>query len=104
MDKPLQITFHNLPHSEALETDVRTRMARLEELYDRMTGARVVIDSPHRTQAKGKTYAVRIEIALPGRELIVTREPIADLQGALSGAFETARRRLKGFAERHRHG
>jgi hypothetical protein len=47
---------------------------------------------------------VRIEIALPGRELIVTREPIADLQGALAGAFETARRRLKGFAERHRFG
>ena len=102
MDKPLQITFHNLPHSDALETDIRTRMERLEELYDRVIGARVVIDSPHRNQAKGKTYAVRIELALPGRELIVSREPVADLQRAMTAAFETAKRRLRGFAQRSR--
>ncbi len=102
MDKPLQITFHNLPHSDALEADIRARIAKLEELYDRLVGARVVIDSPHRNQIKGKTYAVRIELALPGRELIVTREPVADLQGAMTAAFETAKRRLRGFAQRSR--
>lgn len=100
MDKPLQIMFHNLPHSEAVEADARARMAKLEELYSRMTGARVVIDSPHRNQAKGKTYAVRIEIALPGHELVVSREPVADLQGAMAAAFDTAKRRLRGFAQR----
>lgn len=102
MDKPLQIMFHNLPHSDALEADVRSRVSKLEELYDRLTGARVVIDSPHRGQSKGKTYAVRIELALPGHELIVTREPVADLQGAMTAAFDTAKRRLRGFAERNR--
>jgi ribosome-associated translation inhibitor RaiA len=104
MDKPLQITFHNLPHSDALEEDVRGRVAKLEELFDRITGARVVIDSPHRNQAKGKTYAVRIEIALPGRELVVSREPVADLQRAMTAAFETVKRRLRGHAERSRGG
>jgi ribosome-associated translation inhibitor RaiA len=102
MDKPLQITFHNLPHSDAVEADVRGRVAKLEELFDRITGARVVIDSPHRNQAKGKTYAVRIEIALPGRELVVAREPVADLQRAMTAAFETAKRRLRGHVERSR--
>jgi hypothetical protein len=77
-------------------------MGRLEELYDRMTGARVVIDSPHRGQTKGKTYAVRIEIALPGHELVVSRERSPTCRGAMTAAFDTAKRRLKGFAERSR--
>lgn len=102
MDKPLQIMFHNLPHSDAVEADIRSRMSKLEELFDRMTSARVVVDSPHRNQTKGKTYAVRIEIGLPRQELVVSREPVADLQKAMTAAFDTAKRRLRGLAERSR--
>jgi hypothetical protein len=67
-----------------------------------MTGARVVVGSPHRSQTKGKTYAVRIELALPGRDLVVSREPVGDLHEAMAAAFATARRRLRGFVERSR--
>lgn len=102
MDRPLQVTFHNLPHSDAIEQDIRGRVTKLDALYDHLTGCRVVIDSPHRNQARGKTYAVRIELAVPGQELIVTREPIGDLQLALNDAFDTAKRRLRNFAEKQR--
>lgn len=102
MDKPLQITFHNLPHSDAVEADIRARIAKLEDLFDRITSARVVVDSPHRNQAKGKTYAVRLEIGLPRHELVVSREPVADLQKAMTATFETAKRRLRNFVERSR--
>lgn len=102
MDKPLRITFDNLPHSDAIEANVRSRVARLDALCDRMTGARVVVGSPHRGQTKGKTYAVRIELALPGHDLVVSREPVGDLHEAMTGAFATARRRLRGFVERSR--
>ncbi len=102
MDKPLRITFDNLQPSEAVEADVRSRMARLDAICDRMTGARVVIGSPHRGPTRAKTYAVRIELALPGHDLVVSREPVGDLQGAMTAAFEVARRRLRGIVERSR--
>ena len=72
------------------------RMAReLEALSDRMIGCRVVIDSPHRNQEKGKTYAVKIEMQVPGPDIVVSREPVADWRLALNEAFDVARRRLK---------
>ena len=40
MDKPLQVTFHNLEHSDAVEDDVRARMAKLNEIYERITNRR----------------------------------------------------------------
>lgn len=102
MQQPLQVTFHNLPHSDAIETDVRARIAKLEDLHDRVVSARVVVDSPHRGQTKGKTYAVRIELQVPGHEIVVSREPVGDLKLALNDAFDTARRRLKEHADKRR--
>lgn len=95
MQQPLQVTFHNLPSSAALESEIRARVARLEALDGRIIGCRVVVDSPHRNQAKGKTYAIRIEMQVPGHEIVVAREPVGDFRIALNEAFDIARRRLK---------
>ena len=77
-------------------------MAKLEELFDRIVSARVVIDSPHRNQIKGKTYAVRIELGLPRQELVVSREPVADRPKAMTAACDTAKRRRRTTVERTR--
>jgi ribosome-associated translation inhibitor RaiA len=102
MQQPLQVTFHNVPHSDALEAEIRTRVARLETLSGRMIGCRVVVDSPHRGQTKGKTYEIRIEMQVPGHEIVVTREPVGDFRMALNEAFDVARRRLKDHQEKLR--
>ena len=36
MQEPLEIVFHNLPSSEAVEAAIRERFAKLEKLYDRL--------------------------------------------------------------------
>ena len=103
MEKPLQVTFHNIDHSDAVEEDVRARVARLEELYDRIVSCRVVVDSPHRNPAaRGKTFSVRIELGLPGNDMVVSREPVGDLQLALNEGFDTVRRRLREHVKKQR--
>jgi ribosome-associated translation inhibitor RaiA len=102
MEHPLQVTFHNLPHSDALEDDIRERVTKLEGLSERLIGCRVVVDSPHRTQAKGKTYAVRIEMQVPGSEIVVSREPVGEWRVAMNEAFDVAKRRLKEHAAKLR--
>lgn len=102
MQLPLQITFHNLAHSDAAERVIRERAAKLEGMYERIIGCRVVVDAPHRSQQKGKTYEVRIDISVPGSEIVISREPKPDCNLAISDAFEAARRRLNDFARKRR--
>ena len=102
MDKPLQVTFHNLEHSDAVEAEVRDRMAKLEEIHDRIISGRVVIDSPHRTSNRAKAFSVRIELGLPRAELVISRDPLEDIHAAVNDAFDIAKRRLRDFVAKHR--
>ena len=75
MDTPLQISFHNLPHSQVIETAIREAAARLEASYERIVSCRVIVDQPHKHHKEGNPYQVRIDLKVPGAELVVKREP-----------------------------
>jgi ribosomal subunit interface protein len=106
MNTPLEITFHNMDHSDAVEARVRERVARLEKLFDRMTHCRVVVESPHQNHHKGKIYHVRIDIGLPGREdLFITRgnednHAHEDVYVAIRDAFDAAKRKLQDVTDK----
>jgi ribosomal subunit interface protein len=107
MQVPLQIAFHNMEHSEAVKAVVEEKVARLERFYGRITGCRVVIEAPHRHHRQGNHYQVRIDLTVPGGEVVVNREPPQrsehkDLHVALRDAFDAARRRLEDHARRQR--
>jgi cold shock CspA family protein/ribosome-associated translation inhibitor RaiA len=75
MKSPLQITFRNLPPSDAIENSIRERASKLESFYDRIMSCGVIVEAPHRHHRKGKAYEVRIDLALPGGELVINRAP-----------------------------
>ena len=107
MELPVQISFRGVPSTEAIETNVRTHAARLDRYYDHIMGCRVMIESPHRRHHQGKLYHVRIDLTVPGGELVVSREPTEhhayeDVYVAIRDAFDAARRRLEDHARRQR--
>lgn len=53
MEIPLEIRFHNLEPSDALESAIRERAAKLDKLYDRLTSCRVAVERPHHQHRKG---------------------------------------------------
>jgi cold shock CspA family protein/ribosome-associated translation inhibitor RaiA len=75
MEIPLQVTFRNMPRSSAIEDNVREKAAKLESFYDRIMSCRVVVEAPHRHHRKGKAYEVRIDLTVPGGELVINRSP-----------------------------
>lgn len=75
MKLPLQITFRHMPPSPAIEENIREKAAKLDELYDKIMSCRVAVEAPHRHHHKGKAYVVRIDLTVPGGELVVNREP-----------------------------
>jgi ribosomal subunit interface protein len=107
MQLPLQISFRDMPPSEAVEAKIRERAARLDRYYDRIMGCRVVVEAPHRHHHQGKLFHVRIELTIPNGELVVSREPAQhhaheDVYVAIRDAFNATQRRLADYARRQR--
>jgi ribosomal subunit interface protein len=108
MNVPLQLTFRDIDASAAVEERVRAAVAKLERHYDRITACRVVVESPHRHHHKGRRYHVRIDLAVPGREIVVGHDPDAsadheDVYLAIRDAFAAALRQVEEHARRLRH-
>ncbi|MBS1188852.1 MAG: putative sigma 54 modulation protein/ribosomal protein [Rhodocyclaceae bacterium] len=95
MQIPLQITFHDLPHSDALEAKIREKAAKLEAFYPRINSCRVIVEEQRRHQHQGKLFNVRIDLKVPGHELAVNRDHEEDVFVALRGAFDAAKRLLE---------
>jgi len=105
MDIPLQVSFRNMDRSAAVELKVRKSAQKLEKYFGHITSCRVMIEAPERRQHKGKLYHVRIDIGLPGKELVVNRHPKnkhehEDVYVAVRDAFKAARRRLQDRARK----
>ena len=106
MQVELLITFRGMAPSEAVTAKIRERVAKLERFHDRIMACHVVVEAPHRHKHKGKIYAVRIDLTVPGGEIVVNREPGADhahedVYVAIRDAFDALRRRLEDYVRKH---
>ena len=104
---PLQITFHGLEPSAAIEGSIREHAARLERFYDRITSCRVLVEAPHRHQHQGNLFRVRIDLKVPEKELVVAREPAEhhaheDPYVTIRDAFDAMRRQIEDYARERR--
>jgi ribosomal subunit interface protein len=100
MQIPIEIRFDNLDPSPAIETAVHDRAGKLEQFADHIVSCHVTIASPHKHHRQGRLYTVKVDVRLPGGELVVSREPSADhahedVYVALRDAFNATRRRLQ---------
>ncbi len=102
MKIPLQITFRNMPRSEAIEAKINEKAAKLDRYYDRIMSCRVVVEESQRRQHQGILFSVHIDITAPGKELAVTRAEDEDPHVAVRDAFNTAARWLEEHARRKR--
>ena len=107
MKTPLQISFHNLPHSKVIESAIQEAADRLEDTHDRIVSCRVIVDQPHRHHKEGNPYQVRIDLKMPGAELVVKREhsgslAYGDLSRVIQEAFDEMQRQIEEFVSRRR--
>ena len=100
MRTPVEIHFHGIEKSAAIEARVREKVSKLDKHFGRMTRCRVVLEAPHRNPQKAKVYRIKIEISLPRRGPIVVRHERAgahaneELPLAIRDAFEAALRKV----------
>jgi cold shock CspA family protein/ribosome-associated translation inhibitor RaiA len=123
MTIPVEVTFRNM-EEDGLEEYVRQQVARLERYYSRIMSCRVIVEMLGRHR-RGNLYHVRIDLGVPGEELVVRHEPSlhAELEElevtrrvksaetgrlhktprrAILDAFSEMRRRLQDYARTQR--
>ena len=85
MKLPVQVTFRNM-EEDGLEEYIREQAAKLERYFQGITSCRVIVELQGRHR-HGNTYHVRIDLGVPGGELLVKHEPNlhATLQALESG-------------------
>lgn len=103
MKQPLEITFRDMPRSEAVEAKVQEKADKLDEFYDHIMACHVVIEAPHKHHRQGNVFHVSIDLTVPGSEIVVNKDPNKDhahedVYVAIRDAFKAARRQLQDFA------
>ncbi len=112
MQNPVQIAFHGIDKSDAVESRIREKVAKLEQFFDRITTCRVTVEQHHRSRSelthKDEPYHVSIFLGVPGEDLVVKRDPKnfdslkdhQDVNIAVRDAFDTMERRLREYVRR----
>ncbi len=111
--------------STAVEAKIREEAAKLDEFYNHVMACRVVVEIPRYHPNRGKLFHVRIDLTVPGGEIVVRHEPslhtaarqtetergskkleidgaYKDVYVAIRDAFKAMRRQLKDYARRQR--
>ncbi|HRH81480.1 MAG TPA: HPF/RaiA family ribosome-associated protein [Thiobacillaceae bacterium] len=102
MKLPLQIIQRDMPPSEALEAAIREKADKLDHFYPHIMSCRVTVEIPGKHRNQGKEFKVRIDLTVPGTEIVVDRDHHEDVYVALRDAFDHAKRQLEDYARRQR--
>lgn len=102
MELPIQITFHGMQNSAALEAAIRERAEKLGQFHAGITRCRAVVTEVARHKQQGKEFTVRLEIHVAGGDIAINRDHHEDAHVAVRDAFDAAKRKLEDHARRQR--
>jgi ribosomal subunit interface protein len=102
MQLPVQMTFRDIPRSEAVETAIREKVDRLERFSDHIMSCRVTVGIIEKHKHQGKLFNIRVDLTLPGSELVVNRDKAEDIYVAIRDAFDAVKRKLEQHVQRMR--
>ncbi|HKK26585.1 MAG TPA: HPF/RaiA family ribosome-associated protein [Gemmatimonadota bacterium] len=107
MQTPPEISYRNVEPTPDLRARIDEEIGRLERFFDRITSCHVMVEMPSPRHEEGNLYHVRIEVRVPGTELVVSREPPAherweELPVAITEAFDAMVRQLEDYVRKLR--
>lgn len=107
MNFPIQITFRGMEASAGMEDAIRNKAEQLGKYYDRIIRCQVTVEAPSQHHRQGMNYRVRVELSVPGPDIVATRDPGDDSAHedaflAIRDSFRAARDELKSYVARLR--
>jgi hypothetical protein len=101
MQIPVQVVFHGLAHSDALQELLRELAAKACRPRLGATRCQVAVELPHRHQQQGRPFSVRVVFSVAGEDVVAHAED-PDARVAAREAFAVLQRQLDDRARRAR--
>jgi hypothetical protein len=99
----IDVTSRDVPLSLTEEELIRGAVESLARYEPRILHCQAVVDVPHRRPGgEPVAWIVRLSIAVPGNDILITRQPKPTLHDALDDARKAAQRRLRDRARSRR--
>ncbi len=107
MQEQVHIAFRGMDAPIGIEESIHKHVEHLEHFFNRITACGVVVELDHRHHRQGRMFLVRINLVVPGREIVVRREPSEhhaheELPVAIRDAFDAAKRQLQDYVREMR--
>lgn len=107
MEQPLQIVFDSLDASPAMEQQITEKSKKLERFFNHIIDGKVIVSKNHKNHIKGNEFHVTIEVNVPGKTLVVSKNPgpherHEELLPTLNDAFNAMVRQLEDYAAKLR--
>jgi ribosomal subunit interface protein len=103
-----QITYRGIDRSPALDARIRELTNKLETFHPKVTSCHVIVDEHDRHKQKGNLFEVRVDVHVPGHEIVASKQQHEDPYAAVTDAFhvmfrqlEEDIRKLRGEVKRH---
>ncbi|MBE9212061.1 HPF/RaiA family ribosome-associated protein [Plectonema cf. radiosum LEGE 06105] len=106
MNIPAEVTYRGVEKTDAIDSLVNSKIAKLEQFCDHISSCRVAIEKTHDHPSSGSPYRVRLDITVPpAHELAVDRSPDIGIQyepldAVIRHAFDAMQRQLKELNDR----
>ena len=100
--RPVKIVIRDVENSPALEDHIRRKADKLGQFYNRIHNIHIVVEVPQKHKRNGKLFNVRIDMSVPGKELVVNRKLDEDVYIAVRDAFEALIRQLETYTRKRR--
>ena len=90
-----QITYRHMDHSPALDERIRELTAKIENFHPKITHVHVIVDELDRNKRTGNLFNVRVDVHVPGSEIVATKQEHEDPYVAMNDAFDVLTRQLE---------
>jgi ribosomal subunit interface protein len=91
---PIQITFRSMPDSPTVEYLVNKYYKKLKRSYNKISRCHAVVDFAHKNKRKDKIFSIRLDLSLPGKEL-VSKKQNENIYLAIRDGFTALEKLLK---------
>lgn len=102
MKPPYELVFQGMPRSDALEAEAARHVSKLDRLRQDISHCRVNVVLDEKRDHQGKPFNIRIEITIPGHQLVSSKEHDEDVYVALRNAFSNVTRMLEDTGRKQR--